>query len=142
MAMADIIGGIPPHLGKNNIISGTPDPDIIFGDPFTEGNLEGLPPNAGILSSGMGGDDRLDGLDGNDTVIGDAGLIAGTGRGGNDRMFGGAGADFMSGDSDSNMSEEARAGRDRLFGGDDGDTMVGDSGNNITGSARGGDDRL
>ena len=35
--MADLIGGIAPFPGKNNLIFGTPDADIVFGDPFTEG---------------------------------------------------------------------------------------------------------
>ncbi len=39
--MAELIGGIAPFPGKNNLIFGTADSDIIFGDPYTEGNFEG-----------------------------------------------------------------------------------------------------
>ena len=141
--MADLIGGIAPYLGRNNLIFGTGDADNIYGDPYTEGNFEGLPPNAGILSSGKGGSDLLFGFGGGDTIVGDAGLISGTGRGGNDLILGGDGDDpFLIGDADNDMSENARGGHDQIEGGTGDDGLFGDSGNSMSGSARGGCDHL
>src|SRR5262245_7937519 len=112
--MADIIGGItPPFLGTNNLITGTTDSDNIFGDPYLTDNFEGLsdPNDLGILSSGRGGNDTLDGAGGADIIVGDAGRIEGDARGGNDIIFGGDGDDFyLVGDSDNDMSGDARGG--------------------------------
>ena len=106
------------------------DADYIFGDPFTEGNIEGtLPPNAGILSSGTGGNDHLYGLGGGDIIVGDAGVIDGTGRGGNDFIDGGDGDDpYLIGDADDLMSDNASGGNDRIRGGVGSDGLFGDSG--------------
>ena len=41
--MANLIGGIAPYRGKDNYIEGTRGDDVIFGDPYTTGNFEGLP---------------------------------------------------------------------------------------------------
>ena len=90
--MATLIGGFTPgYLEVNNQIIGTVDADNIFGDPYTEGNFEGLTEPGGVLSSGRGGNDHLDGAGGSDTIVGDAGQINGTGRGGNDIIDGGDG---------------------------------------------------
>ncbi len=40
--MANLIGGIPPHSGVDNLITGTNGDDVIFGDPFTTGNSHDL----------------------------------------------------------------------------------------------------
>ena len=142
--MADLVGGIAQFPGKNNLIFGSPDADYIFGDPFTEGNIEGtLPPNAGRLSSGTGGNDRLYGLGGGDIIVGDAGLIDGTGRGGNDFIDGGDGDDpFLIGDADAEMSGNAKGGNDRIHGGIGFDGLYGDSGSQMFGDLRGGNDEL
>ena len=153
------------------MIFGSADADYIFGDPFTEGNIEGtLPPNAGILSSGNGGNDRLYGLGGGDIIVGDAGLIDGTGRGGNDFIDGGDGDDpYLIGDVDDLMSGNGRVasiasgvalasmgstvssgsgitgdfrgGNDELDGGEASDILAGDS-IAMGGNAHGGNDRL
>ncbi len=94
--MADLIGGVAPYLGTNNLIVGTADTDNIFGDPYTTGNYEGLPEIGGVLSSGRGGNDRLEGLGGGDIIVGDAGLMDGTATGGNDFIDGGDGDDLIS----------------------------------------------
>ena len=91
--MANLIGGVAPYLGTNNVIVGTADADNIFGDPYTTGNFEGLPEIGGVLSSGHGGNDVLVGADGGDNIVGDAGQMAGTAVGGNDVIDGGAGDD-------------------------------------------------
>ena len=54
--MAVIIGGTPEFPGKNNKLTGTLDPDIIFGDRFTTGAADfffdpDIPDIGGILSS-------------------------------------------------------------------------------------------
>src|SRR4051795_12878029 len=97
--MADLIGGIEPYPGNNNHIIGTNERDIIVGDPYTAGNLDVAVPNGEVLSSGRGGNDRLDGGEGDDSLFGDAGVITATGRGGNDYLDGGTGRDFLSGDA-------------------------------------------
>ena len=41
--MAILIGGTDAFPSENNIVIGTNDRDIIFGDPFTTGNFIGVP---------------------------------------------------------------------------------------------------
>ena len=55
--------------------------------PYTEWNLSGIDPNGGeSLSSGRGGNDRLEGREGEDLIIGDARPHSrAPRRGGNDR---------------------------------------------------------
>ncbi|HEV7372780.1 hypothetical protein [Arenibaculum sp.] len=116
--MAVVIGGIPPHRGADNHLVGTGLPDVIFGDPYTTGNDLGVPEVGGILSSGRGGNDRLEGLASgsgldSDFLYGDAWEIAGKGRGGNDRIDGGPDMDRFRGDAEF-MSGAARGGNDRI----------------------------
>lgn len=145
--MTILIGGFtPPHLSKNNHIIGSDEHDIIFGDPFTEGNIDNLPPPpdspGGVLSSGRGGNDWLEGLADRDFINGDAGLIAETGRGGNDRIEGGDGDDFISGDSESDITDDGRGGNDLILGGGERDLIVGDAWSTMRDGARGGNDRI
>ena len=114
--MATLIG-----TKGNDHILGTPGEfNVIFGDPYTEGNLAGIDDNDQVLDAGRGGNDRLDGRGGaGNTIIGDAGLMSGTARGGNDQIFGGGDFNFLSGNSDSDMSGGARGGNDHIEGGDD-----------------------
>ena len=53
--MAILIGG-----GKNDILTGTDDPDLIFGDPFTTGAFD-APRQLGVLNTGKGGNDNCGG---------------------------------------------------------------------------------
>jgi Ca2+-binding RTX toxin-like protein len=75
--MANLIGGIAPYRGINNLIVGTASADFIFGDPYTTGNVFGVPAIGGPLAAGRGGDDLLIGLGGNDWLFGDAWEIRG-----------------------------------------------------------------
>jgi Ca2+-binding RTX toxin-like protein len=141
--MANLIGGVAPHLGVNNLIVGTADADNIFGDPYTTGNFEGVPEIGGVLSSGHGGNDVLTGADGGDTINGDAGLMAGAAKGGNDIINGGVGDDpYLVGDADAGMSENARGGDDQIWGGIGDDALIGDSGLAMSDNVRGGNDLL
>lgn len=115
--MAVLIGGRPPLFGIDNSIQGTPARDVVFGDPFTTGNPEGVLAVGGVLDTGRGGDDRLDGRAGDDFVFGDAAQMAGTGRGGDDLVRGGAGDDFLGGDADLSLTGRARGGDDTVEGG-------------------------
>ncbi len=56
--MAIIIGGTDDFPGKNNKLTGTVNPDVIFGDRFTKGNFLGVPEIGGDLSSGTSGPDQ------------------------------------------------------------------------------------
>ena len=135
---------------RSDVIFGLLEDDTIFGDPFTEGNFNGFPGNGAILSSGRGGNDRIDGGDGTDYVIGDAAVITGTGRGGNDHLIGGPGGELipgvhslevLGGDADTLMSGLARGGNDFLDGGTGENYLVGDTFDMID-SAQGGNDHL
>ena len=99
-----------------------------------------------------GGDDYLDGGDGDDTIVGDALNFSTlpvrrrpppTGSGGADTLIGGNGDDLLIGDAvGCHRTASASGGDDRLSGGDGNDTArIGDahaSGDN----GRGGNDRL
>ena len=90
--MAPLIG----TKGNDHIIGLLGEDNIIFGDPYTEGNFEGFPSNGQVLDAGRGGNDDLEGRgDGVNVIIGDAGLMSGTASGGNDQIFGGAGFNFL-----------------------------------------------
>ena len=80
--MTNLIGGIAPYLGINNLIIGPAGADFIFGDPHTTGNMVGAPEIGGPLATGRGGHDWLIGLGGVDWLFGDAWEISGEGRGG------------------------------------------------------------
>src|SRR3954471_9145438 len=108
--------GVLPHVRTN-------ERDIIVGDPYTAGNLDVAVPNGEVLSSGRGGNDRLDGGEGDDSLFGDAGVITATGRGGNDYLDGGTGRDFLCGDA-WEIEGRGRGGNDRLDGGA-GDDVIG-----------------
>ena len=91
--MATLIG----TTGNDRIV-GTADADIIFGDPYTTGNDFGIE-DGGVLSSGRGGNDRIDGLGGGlQWIYGDTWQMEGTARGGNDYIEGGDGDNVIRGE--------------------------------------------
>ena len=82
-------------------------------------------PGSGFGEFTLGGDDYLDGGEGNDTIVGDAHLLsfAITHRGGDDTLFGGSGDDVLAGDAIiapflPTSGGEVAGGDDILFGGD------------------------
>ena len=109
--------------------------DALFGGTGAD-RLIGYP--EGLRSRGA--NDRLDGGDDADLLIGDATNIYGSGRGGNDRLTGGAGNDILIGDGDA-MTDSARGGADTLEGGDGNDWLYGD-GRESAATVAGGDDKL
>src|SRR5690348_8659158 len=116
--MAVLVGGTEAFPGDDNTLVGTEAPDVIFGDAHTAGAtpfFPDVPPIGGALVSGLGGDDRLEGLGEVDFLFGDAYRLAGTGVGGADRLLGGDGGDIIDGDADS-MGAGAHGGADRLVG--------------------------
>lgn len=131
------VGGVHPYSGINNIIIGTKFIDYIFGDPYTTGSPYGQQ-TGGALSSGRGGNDRLEGVGGDDTIYGDAYFMDTVGIGGNDRLGGGAGDDLLVGDADQ-LSGAARGGDDLIEGGEGNDEIYGD-GRFMLGQSRGGND--
>ena len=167
--MANLIGGIAPYRGKNNLIIGTASADFIFGDPYTTGNFLGVPEIGGPLATGRGGNDLLIGLGGGeDWLFGDAWVINGEGRGGNDlsrrrrrirpplrrrpqviEAEGRGGNDWVGGGSEEDrllgdaelMFGNARGGNDGLYGGSGDDFLYGDA-NDLFDNARGGNDQL
>src|SRR4051812_25370363 len=100
----------------NDMILGTSVGDTLYGDVLGPG---------GVLSAGVGGHDRINGLAGNDFLFGETNRLDGTARGGNDTLSGGAGNDQLYGDA-SSMSDSARGGDDRLDGGAGDDQLYGD----------------
>ncbi|WP_423603316.1 calcium-binding protein [Sphingomonas sp. MS122] len=90
--------------------------------------------------SSQGANDRLDGSDDADLLIGDATNIYGSGKGGSDRLTGGAGDDILIGDGDV-MRDGAKGGADTLEGGDGNDWLYGD-GRETTATVAGGTDKL
>jgi Ca2+-binding RTX toxin-like protein len=90
--------------------------------------------------SSQGANDRLDGGDDADLLIGDATNVYGSGKGGNDRLTGGAGDDILIGDGDV-MTDGAKGGADTLEGGDGDDWLYGD-GRTSAATVAGGADKL
>lgn len=134
---------------RDDLLIDTDDGNIIFGDPYTEGNFHGFPGNGAILSSGRGGNDYIDGRDGVDYIVGDAAIIEGHAVGGDDYILGGNGGHFgpegsyevLGGDADTLMRDFARGGNDYLDGGEGVDYLVGDTFDMLD-HARGGEDHL
>lgn len=91
---------------------------------------------------GIGGNDRIFGLDRADELIGDANRIGENGRGGNDQLYGGSDSDSLYGDA--RLTLRGVGGNDLLIAGpSDGarQKLYGDAFDLLAGS-RGGNDRL
>jgi Ca2+-binding RTX toxin-like protein len=107
-------------------------------------------PDAGIANFASGGDDYMDGGNGNDTIVGDALNFSSFrlggdphGSGGADILIGGNGDDLLIGDAVFIFvggTASVSGGDDRLFGGEGNDRLFGDSMGSDAG--RGGNDRL
>ena len=80
-------------------VTGTPFPDVIYGDDGPNRLAGGWPQSIGEADAiyGRGGDDHLSGSDGRDTVYGDEGDDTLRGLKGNDRLDGGPGANLIRG---------------------------------------------
>jgi len=152
-------GFIHAGRGGNDLLLGGDGDDRMYGDAYTGFVTVGgvgpgppapptiLSPGAGIGGSASGGDDHLEGGEGNDTMVGDAfdfqTPFQGSGSGlsgGVDTLMGGNGDDILAGDAMSMVRSTAMGGDDRLFGGDGNDTLAGDALRDDNG--RGGNDRL
>ena len=83
-----------------------------------------------MLGATRGGDDRLDGGNGDDFLFGDARDFSSLAQGGNDRLAGGAGNDFLYGDA-ATFGSRAQGGNDRLNGGTGDDTLFGGGGHDL-----------
>lgn len=112
--------------------------DLLYNEGYTGLVMDGMGGNDLIV--GNAGDDTLYGNVGDDILIGDEGydrLIGGTGNDdligmdGNDKLFGGAGNDTLSGNT----------GRDRLFGGSGNDWLDGGASGDVL-KGNGGQDFL
>jgi Ca2+-binding RTX toxin-like protein len=144
--MAIIVG----FTGDDPLLRGTVDADDIYGD--TTGTLSGLGGNDRIFGlagddvlsgdgffvgpGGRGGDDVIQGGDGEDKIYGDARDVV-FGIGGNDVIYQNGGSGRMYGDGE-DIAAGGRGGNDRLYGGF---FMIGD-GDNAFVSAQGGNDLL
>jgi hypothetical protein len=91
-----------------------------------------------MLDDAQGGNDRLVGGRGNDTLYGDAGGTLFFDQSGNDRLDGGSGSDQLYGDAGELFG--AQGGDDQLEGGSGSDNLFGDA--SSFRSAIGGNDRL
>ncbi len=81
-----------------------------------------------VTAWGQGGDDYLEGYNGNDTLIGGDNNDTLVGYGGNDTMWGGNGNDILKGMA-GNDTLNGDGGDDKLVGGDGNDTLYGGDGN-------------
>jgi Ca2+-binding RTX toxin-like protein len=91
---------------------------------------------------GVGGNDRIFGLDRDDELVGDANAIGENGRGGNDQLYGGSGSDSLYGDA--RLALRGVGGDDLLIAGPADSArqkLYGDAFDLLAGS-RGGNDRL
>src|SRR5215207_8966464 len=95
----ELIGGIGPEPGPDNVLVGSRAGDIGFGDPFTAGNEIGATDTGLSLTAGHGVSDLLFGHGCADQLFGDAWRIEESGRGGDDWLVGGAGMDRLFGDA-------------------------------------------
>lgn len=123
-AMAKITGG----SGNDNLI-GTNRRDKVYGD--TQKNLQGT----------QGGNDIIDGVDGNDELIGDAGRdIKNGATGGIDTLQGGTGRDRVYGDARRDISNNSAGAADTIDGGQGNDKLYGDAGDEINKNSQGAND--
>ena len=124
---------------------GTDCSDIIAGDGIPE---EGDFFEMEMPLDGEFSDDVIDGLAGNDIILGDSFFIFESAIGGDDEIYGGAGVDAISGDSgllgscecDDGMS--GIGGADTIFGEAGDDAIAGDAFYAMFGASEGGDDTL
>ena len=137
---AQVVGGISgdPAIfrGGNDII----DASAISTDVLTiEGDIGSLLGFAAF----RGGNDRLTGGDGRDTIVGDVHNQSSDIIGGNDVIFGGGGDDSLIGDVHNAASATTRCGNDVIHGGDGNDNIFGDTANTSPSAILiGGRDRL
>jgi VCBS repeat-containing protein len=80
--------------------------------------------------NGGGGNDHINGTNGNDTINGNAGNDDLDGRGGNDTINGGTGDDTIDGGTGNDIIH-GDADNDTIDGGDGNDTIYGDDGNDV-----------
>lgn len=106
----------------------TPGPDTLYGDA------------AANIIDGLGGDDRIFGLDGSDQLTGSGGTDTIAGGAGDDIIFGNAQADTLSGDA-GNDTISGGTGDDIIAGGAGADSIQGGLGNDLA-SGDAGDDVL
>jgi len=124
---------------------GTDCSDIIAGDGIPE---EGDFFEMEMPLDGEFSDDVIDGLAGNDIILGDSFFIFESAIGGDDEIYGGAGVDAISGDSgllgscecDDGMS--GIGGADTIFGEAGDDAIAGDAFYAMFGASEGGDDPI
>src|SRR5258706_1062020 len=101
--------------------------------------INGLGGNDTII--GSAGDDTLNGQGGNDSIIGNAGNDRIFGREGNDKLFGGAGNDMIKGGGGHDILDGGAA-NDSLWGNKGADSVSGDDGNDVMFGGPSGDTML
>lgn len=146
---------------EDETLTGTECSDAIVGDVhidfFGSAPEDEETPTEAPCAEGVCGDDVINGLAGNDLLIGDKTFIENGETGGNDNIDGGDGDDAIIGDAafiggcdcggvgdGTHASDIAGAygGNDRLFGGDGNDVIFGDAVEVIAGFAFGGGDLI
>jgi serralysin len=152
----ELIGGIGPEPGHDNVLVGGRAGDIGFGDPFTAGNEIGAADAGLSLTAGHGGADWLFGdawPSRNRAAVGTTGwwavqawtacsatprFLQGRGLGGADLISGDRARDALFGDA-LHLDQEARGGHDTMDGGRGDDALFGDA-LELHGRSCGGDD--
>ncbi len=118
---------------------GTPNADLVCGDPVLGDVLNGLGANDVLL--GFGGDDTLLGGDGDDLLFGGVGNDLLDGEGGNDRIFGNEGDDLLIGGPGDDFLDGG-AGFDTASHADDPGPIIVDLRAGTVGDGHGGTDTL
>lgn len=131
----------------NDVLYGTNCSDVIAGDAHIDVGDGYSPEDEPACTAGVCSDDVINGLGGNDLLVGDKIFLDGE-FGGNDTIHGGAGDDLIIGDAffvggcECADAEDGIGGNDTLFGDEGDDAIFGDGLVGLFGVSLGGNDSI